>query len=96
MELLLAHGLRKEKKLVLGGSILKKGKFQSKYIVSLTQLKKNISIRKTHWFFLAQGLRKVKFRWNQVSSQRHRILRDTGSLFLLFGDPWPSCLLCSQ
>ena len=26
---------------------------------------KNISIRKTHW--LAQGLRKVKFRWNQVS-----------------------------
>ena len=43
---------------------MKKGRFQSKYIVSLTKLKENISIRKAHW--LAQGLRKVKFRWNQV------------------------------
>ena len=31
-------------KLVLSGTILKKGKFQSKYIVSLRLLKKNISI----------------------------------------------------
>jgi len=53
VEPLSAQGLRKEKRLVLGGTILKKGKFQSKCIVSLTQLKKNISIRKTHW--LAQG-----------------------------------------
>ena len=45
--------------------ILQKGRFQSKYIASLTQLKKKISIRKTHW--LVQGLRKVKFRQNQVS-----------------------------
>ena len=45
-------------KLVLGGTILKKGKFQSKYTVALTQLKKNISIIKTHWW--AQGLRKVQ------------------------------------
>ena len=44
---------------------MKKGKFQSKYIVSLTLLKKNISMRKTHW--LAQRLRKVKFRWNLSS-----------------------------
>ena len=36
LSLLLAQGLRKEKKLVLGGTILKKGKFQSKGIVSLT------------------------------------------------------------
>ena len=28
-----------------------------------------------HW--LAQGLRKVKFRWNQVLSWQHRILKDT-------------------
>ena len=34
VELLSAQGLRKEK-LVLSGTILKKGKFQSKYIVSL-------------------------------------------------------------
>ena len=52
---------------------MKKGKFQSKYIVSLTLLRKNISIRKTHW--LAQGLRKVKCRWNQMLSWQHRILR---------------------
>ena len=39
--------------------------------------KKNISIRKMHW--LAQGLRKVKFRWNQVSSWQHRLLRETFS-----------------
>ena len=26
--------------------------------------------------WLAQGLRKVKFRWNQVSSWQHRILRE--------------------
>ena len=37
---------------------------------SLTQLKKNISIRETHW--LAQGLRKVKFRWNQVTTQKFK------------------------
>ena len=41
---------------------------------SLTWLKKNISIRKTHW--LAQGLRKVKFR-SQVPSWQHRILSKT-------------------
>ena len=58
--------MRKDKKLFLGGTTLKKGKFQSKYIASLTNLKKNISIRKTHW--LAQGLRKVKVRRNQVMS----------------------------
>ena len=28
-----------------------------------------------HW--LAQGLRKVKFRWNQVSLWQHRILKET-------------------
>ena len=54
---------------------MKKDKFQSKYIISLTLVKKNISIRKTHW--LAQGLRKVKFRWNWVSSWQDRILRET-------------------
>ena len=32
---------------------------------TLTKIKTNISIRKMHQ--LAQGLRKVKFRWNQVS-----------------------------
>ena len=32
---------------------MKKGRFQSKYIVSLTKVKKNISIRKVHW--LVQG-----------------------------------------
>ena len=31
-----------------------------------------------------------------MSSWKHRILRDTCSLFPLFGDPWPSCLLPSQ
>ena len=35
-ELFLVQDLRKEEKLVLGGTILKEGKFQSKYIVSLT------------------------------------------------------------
>ena len=40
-----------------------------------TELKTNISIWKMHW--LAQGLRKVKFRWSQVSSLQHRILRET-------------------
>ena len=44
LSLLLAQGLRKEKKLVLGGTILKKGRYQSKYTVSLTQLKKTISM----------------------------------------------------
>jgi len=34
----------------------------------------NISIRKMHW--LAQGMRKVKFRWNQVSLWKQRILRE--------------------
>ena len=42
---------------------------------TLTELKTNISIRKMHW--LAQGLRKVKFRWNQVSLWQHKILRET-------------------
>ena len=60
--------------LVLGGTFLKKCKFQSKYRVSLTQLKKTISIRKTHW--LALSLRKAKFWWNQVSSLQQRILRE--------------------
>ena len=35
-ELLSAQGLRKGKIVVLGGTLLKKGKFQSKYIDSLT------------------------------------------------------------
>ena len=60
---------------------MKKDKFQSKYIISLTLVKKNISIRKTHW--LAQGLRKVKFRWNQVLSWQHRILRDASFKFCI-------------
>ena len=38
--------------LVLGGTVLKKGKFQSKYIVSLTQLKKNIPWRKLLLIFM--------------------------------------------
>ena len=38
-------------------------------------------IRKTH--SLAQGLRKDKFRWNQVSSWQHRILRETSSLICM-------------
>ena len=49
---------------------------------------------------LAQGLRKVKFRRNQVSSWQHRTFKrkksDTCSLFSRFGDPWPSCLLPSN
>ena len=70
-------------KLVLGGTISKKGKFQRKYIdfantkqvhKSINVVKKNISIRKMHW--LAWGSRKVKFRWNSVSSWQHRILRE--------------------
>ena len=32
-------------------------------------------MRKTQW--LGQGLRKVKFRWNQVSSWQQRILKET-------------------
>ena len=51
VEPLSAQGLKKEK--VSGGTILKKGRFQGKYIVSSAQLRKNVSIRKTHW--LAQG-----------------------------------------
>ena len=47
--ILSALALRKLKKLVLGRTDLKKDRFQSKYIVSLANLKKNISIRKTHW-----------------------------------------------
>ena len=68
VEPLSAQGLRKEKKkkLVSGGTDLKKGRFQSKYTVSLTEFKKNISIRKMHW--LVQGLRKIKFRKKQVFS----------------------------
>ena len=41
----------------------------------LPQLKKNILIRKMHW--LAQGLSKVKFRWTQVLSWQHWILKET-------------------
>ena len=37
---------------------MKKGRFQSKYIVSLAKLKENISIRKMRW--LAQGLSKAQ------------------------------------
>ena len=44
--------MRKEKKFVLGGTILKKGKFQSTYIVSLAQLKKNIFIEKSPFNFV--------------------------------------------
>ena len=40
-----------------------------------SELKVNISISKMHW--LAQELRWVKFRWNQVSSWQQRILRET-------------------
>ena len=39
-------------------------------------------IRKTH--SLAQGLRKDKFRWNQVSSWQHSFKRNL--LFNLYGD----------
>ena len=42
---------------------------------TLTELKTNISIRKMHW--LAQGLRKVKFRWSHVSLWQHRVFRET-------------------
>jgi len=67
VEPLSAQSLRQgQKKKVSGRTDLKKGIFQSKYIVSLTQFKKNISVRKMHW--LAQGLRKIKFRQNQVFS----------------------------
>ena len=48
---------------------------------SLTQLKRNISIWKTHW--LAQDLRKVKFRWSRVSSWHHIILRETSFYFCI-------------
>ena len=41
---------------------------------SLTQLKTNTSIRKTHWW--AQDLRKVRFRWNQVSSWKQNFKRN--------------------
>ena len=51
--------------LVLGVTILKKGKFQSKYIVSLTQLKKNKFCNKSP--LVSSKFEKVKFRWNQVS-----------------------------
>ena len=55
-----AQGLRKEKKLVLGRTILKKGRFQSKYIVSLHSLRKTFPLKKKkqqmHWMhWLAQG-----------------------------------------
>ena len=36
VKLLTAQGVRREKKLVLGGTILQKGEFQNKYMVSLT------------------------------------------------------------
>ena len=59
---------RKKKRLVLGRTNLKKGRFQSKYTVLLTQLKQNISIRKTHW--LAQGLRKLGSGGTRCHQQR--------------------------
>ena len=34
---------------------MKKDKFQSKYVVSLTKLKKDISIRKTHCYLKAEA-----------------------------------------
>ena len=56
----------------------------------ITQLKKNISIRKMHW--LTQNLRKVKFRWNQVSSWQHRILKETSFWFCIqFSSVAQSC-----
>jgi len=59
---------KKKKRLVLGRTNLKKGRFQSKYTVLLTQLKQNISIRKTHW--LAQDLRKLGSGGTRCHQQR--------------------------
>ena len=54
-----------------------------KCIAHQHSLKTNISIRKMHW--LAQGLRKVKFRWDQVSLWQHRVFKR--NLFLnLYGE----------
>ena len=66
---------------MLGGTDLKKGNFESKYIVSLTQLKKNISIIKK---CLAQGLRKVEFRCCQ--QRREKSLPLAVYFLLQFGD----------
>ena len=44
-----------------------------------------------HW--LAQGLRKVKFRWNQVSSWQHRLLRETFSFCTGKGKKFETCSL---
>jgi len=85
------HKLEKRKKrLILGRTDLKTCRFQNKYIVSLTQLKKNISILKAHW--LAQGLRKVKLRQKQLSSTEKGKSLPLAVYFLLpLGDLWPPC-----
>ena len=71
---------------------MKTGRLQSKYIVSLTQLKENIYIRKTHW--LAQGLRKVRFRQSQVSStEKGKSLPLVVYFLLALGNFWSSYLL---
>ena len=71
---------------------MKKGRLQSKYIVSVIQLKENIYIRKTHW--LAQGLRKVKLRQNQVTStEKGKSLPLVVYFLLPPGNFWSSYLL---
>ena len=59
-----------------GTDLNTESRVNTQYINSLRQTfpkkkKTNITIRKMHW--LAQGLGKVKFRWNQVSLRQHRI-----------------------
>ena len=66
--------LRKQKKVSLRLKHFEERQIPKQIHNTLTYLKKNISIRKMHW--LAQDLRKVKFRWNQVSSWQHGILRE--------------------
>ena len=67
---------------------MKKGRLQSKYIVSVIQLKENIYIRKTHW--LAHGLRKVKLRQNQVTStEKGKSLPLVVYFLLPPGNFWP-------
>ena len=76
-----------EKTNMLGSTELKKGNFQSKCMVSLTQLKKNISIRKMHQ--LVQGLRKVKLRGTRCPQQRTEKSLPLEVYFLLsLGDPY--------